>query len=198
MTVLGPRGNELNWNQPQDPTRIVFWSNNTVYGDPVKGSLRTIAHLDWMSERAEKTFGQRIFVIQAPYNTGVAASAGTHDYDACKDWYIPGVGWWRTQRFGRVHGDGCYYRRPSQGFSNHIHGFTLPVHRVFRTKVGIYVDGGLSQYGHLVASSQLADYYAHKDALADHAHDPSWFPKNIDATIFDLSLYLQNKRAARR
>lgn len=195
MTVLGPRGNELNWKQPQSPTRLVFWEHDTTNGDPVKGSLRTIAHLDWMSHRAEKVFGQRILVIQGPYTTDVEASKGTHDFDACKDWFIPGVGWWRTQRFGRVHGDGCYYRRPPL-FGNHIHGFTLPHNRHFRTKVGIFVDGGVSQFGQQVTSSQLDDYYNHRNALAGHAHDNSWFPKNIDATIFDLSLYLQNKRAA--
>lgn len=195
MTVLGPRGNELAWKQPQAPTKMVYWEHDTIFGNPVKGSLRTIAHLDWMSMRAEKIFGQRILVIQAPYNTDVEASKGTHDFDACKDWYIPGVGWWRMQRFGRLHGDGCYYRRPPL-FGNHIHGFTLPHGRVFRTKVGVYVDGGVSQFGRKVTSSQLDDYYAHRNALAGHAHDPSWFPKSINATIFDLSLYLHTKRAA--
>lgn len=194
MTVLNLRsGNEVRWQNQQNPTRRVRWEHDSMYGHPVEGSLRTIAHLDWMSARAEKVFGQRIVVIQPPFNTGVAASAGTHDFDACIDWYIPGVGWYKAQRFGRVHGDGCWYRKPPL-FPNHIHGFTLPPHRKFRTKVGIYVDGGLSQFGRLVTSSQLTDYYEHKSGLVGHTHDPSWFPKNIDATIFDLSLFLQNKR----
>lgn len=193
MTVLGLHGHELNWKQPQDPRRMVLWEHESMYGHQVKGSLRTIAHLDWMSARAEKRFGSRIVVIQPPFNTTVAASAGTHDFDACIDWYIPGVPWYTLQRFGRVHGHGCYYRKPPL-FPNHIHGFTLPVGRRFKTKVGVYIDGGLSLYGHQVASSQLSDYYKHLDALADHSHDPSWFPKNIDGTIFNLATYLHNKR----
>jgi hypothetical protein len=166
-----------------------------MYGHQVTGSLRTIAHLDWMSERAVKTFGQRIVIIQTAFNSSIAASKGTHDWDACMDWYIPGVPWYRTQRFGRVHGDACYYRKPPL-FPNHIHGFTLPVGRRFNTRVGVYIDGGVSLYGHPVASSQLDDYYNHRNALADHSHDPSWFPKNIDATVFNLSLFLHNKRHA--
>jgi len=193
MTVVGPRGNELKWKEPQDPTRMVYWEHESMYGHPVKGSLRTISHLDWMSSRAEKIFGQRIVVIQTAYNTTVPASKGTHDGDACMDWYIPGVPWWRTQRFGRVHGDGCWYRYPPS-FPNHIHGFTLPTGQRFKTKVGIYIDGGISQFGRQVTSSQLDDYYNHRTGLVGHAHDSSWFPKNINATIFDLSLYLKNKR----
>ena len=85
MTVVGPRGNELKWKEPQDPTRMVYWEHESMYGHPVKGSLRTISHLDWMSSRAEKIFGQRIVVIQTAYNTTVPASKGTHDGDACMD-----------------------------------------------------------------------------------------------------------------
>jgi hypothetical protein len=194
MTVLNIHsGKELHWDLDQDPTKMVRWSNDTMFGGEVKGSLRTIAHLDWMSDRAVKHFGQRIVVIQAPYNTSVEASKGTHDLDSCKDWYIPGVGWWLTQRFGRVHGDGCYYRHPPL-FGNHIHGFTLPHGQHFQTKVGVYIDGGMSLYGRIVASSQLADYYAHRNALADHSHDGSWFPKDISATVFNFQLFLHNKR----
>src|SRR5262245_46158549 len=126
MTIISiGTGNELLWKQEQPATKRVRWSHDTMFGGPVEGSLRTIAHLDWMSKRAEKLHGQRIVVIQSAYNTSVAASAGTHDFDACMDWYIPGMNWWRMQRFGRAHGDGCWYRH-SPLFSNHIHGFTLP------------------------------------------------------------------------
>lgn len=194
--VLNLDGSKIDWTRPQDPTRKVKWSDDSVSWGPVTGSLRTISHLDWMSKKSEKNFGQKIIVIQPPYNTGYEPSAGTHDLDTCKDWYIPGVDWWMTQRFGRAHGDGCYYRRPSQGFSNHIHGFTLPVNHRFATTVGIYIDGGFSLYGRLVTSSQLADYYAHRDALVGHAHDPSWFPKDINATIFNFNAWLRAQREA--
>jgi len=197
MTVLNIHtGQELRWDQPQRPTKRVKWDHTTTSGGIVQGSLRTISHLDWMSARAEKLFRQRVFVIQGPYNTTVPASKGTHDFDACMDLYIPGLDWWKQQRFFRAHGLGCWYRHAPL-FGNHIHGFTLPTDRKFKTEVGLYVDGGITQFGRQIASSQIDDYYAHAFGLSgmhNPGSDHSWFPKNIDGTVFDLANFVGNKR----
>lgn len=214
MTVLTLKGKELDWDAPRTlkPTMIVKWSDKDMYGREVKGSLRTIAQLDLMSVRAKRRFNSRVVIIQPPFNTSVAASAGTHDFDACMDWYIPGLDWWRTQRFGRWNGQGCWYRHAPL-FGNHIHGFVLPPRegqsisddfKVHGYKVGKYVDGGYGTYGRLVTSSQLADYYNRAFGLSNqHTYDSdkSWHPGRtkggIEATLFDLPKYITKKRLGR-
>jgi hypothetical protein len=65
-----------------------------------------------------------IRVIQGCYNTGVAASAGTHDFDACLDVQIVGLSWQDAQDFLRKCGWAAWWRHtgswasPSQW---HIH-----------------------------------------------------------------------------
>lgn len=204
MPVLTITGKPINWAKPPKPTDRVMWSKRDTSGRKVTGSLRTIAHLDTLDALARTQFGKGVEVIQPPYNTGVKASAGTHDYDACWDVYIPGVPWRTQEKFFREYGSGAYWRKPP-AFGNHIHGFTLPpregreVSDDFAAagfKVGKYVDGGYSLYGRKVASSQIEDYYNHRSALAGHAKDDGWFPTNIAATIFDLPAYIRRQRAA--
>lgn len=153
-----------------DPTRKVKWSKQTIYGGWVYGSLRTIAHLDDTSKKAVKKFGFEVQVIQGAYNTAVAASAGTHDYDAVLDVYITGVEWLDAQRFLRANGWGAWWRYPPS-FTNHIHMISLG----YKTRVGIYVPG------------QVDDYYSHRNGMVGHAADPTWHPDNIDSTIFDFA-----------
>lgn len=206
MSVLTLRGTEINWSRPPAATARVMWSRRDQYGRHVTGSLRTIAHLDYLDYLSVKKFGVHITVMQPSFNTGVAASEGTHDFDACLDVWIPGVSGNTQQRFFRANGAGAYYRTPAQGFVEHIHYLTLPPHRdasnVSRNyaaggyRVGKYVDGGWSLHGRAVASSQIADYYSHRTALSGHAHDPSWFPADISQTIFDLDAYTARKARA--
>lgn len=205
MAVLTLRGKPINWAKPPKPTTKVMWSKRTVYGRAVIGSLRTIAHLDHLDTLSVKKFGTGISVYQSPYNTSVAASAGTHDYDACLDVWIPGVDGFTQQAFFRANGAGAYYRRPEQGFSTHIHYLCLPPregqnvsddYRSAGFKVGQYVDGGWSLYGRAVASSQIEDYYSGRTALSGHAVDPSWFPPNRAATVFDLKAYIDRQYKA--
>lgn len=195
--VLYLDGTPLNWADPNlSPTMMVMWSKKCLNGKIFKGSLRTVAHFNFMNDMAVLEFGREIECIQPPYNEGVEASAGTHDLDACKDWYIPGVSWWEMQRFGRKYGDGCWYRRWPL-FSNHIHGLTLPpMEGVSRAddfavagfEVGIFVPG------------QLVDYFNRAFGLKNQhtpGSDKSWFPKNIGKTIFNLQKEIDRQREIR-
>lgn len=203
MTTIYTRdGQQINWFKPPKPTDIVRWSKKTTGGKPITGLFRTIAHLDYLYHEAMRVFSKPLRVIQPPFNTGVPASAGTHDYDACWDGYISGVPWLTQQAFFRQRGLACWYRKPP-AFSDHIHGFPLPprigtnVSDDFDLggfKVGKYVDGGWSTVGDRKFSSQIEDYYEHKTGLAGHANDPTWFPPSIEATIFDLPAYIRSKR----
>jgi len=205
MSVLTLAGKPIDWANPPKATDKVLWSRKTTSGKAVIGSLRTIAHLDRLDSLAFKKYGVHIDVMQGPFNTSVSASAGTHDFDACLDVRIPGVDWMEQQRFFRANGAGAYARTAAQGFTPHIHYFTLPeregadVSDDYRSggfRVGKYVDGGWSTLGARAASSQIEDYYLHKTALAGHAHDPSWFPASIAASIFDLEAYIARQRKA--
>jgi hypothetical protein len=173
------------------------WTKKDYLGRPIKGSFRTLCHLNRLNNLALKKYGKEIVIIQRDWNTTVAASAGTHDFDSVWDIYIPGVSWWEQQRFFRANGFGCWYRHPPL-FGNHIHGFTLP-HPEGRyrgddfasqgTRVGIYVPG------------QLEDYYNEAFGLANQhtpRSDKSWFPDNKEATVFNLSKYVKTRANRQR
>ena len=204
--VLYPAGRTINWTRPPKPTAMTRWSKLDSSDRIVRGSLRTIAHLNRLNNLALDRFDTELVVIQPPFNTTVPASAGTHDRDCCVDLYIPGVDWWLQQRFFRANGLGCWYRHAPL-FGPHIHGFTLPPRegtltsddfKVAGFKVGFFVDGGFSTSGRMTTSSQIADYYNHAFGLADQ-HEPgsdhSWFPPDIAATIFDLDAYVATRAA---
>lgn len=194
-------GRRINWSNPPGPNKRCSLKLN---GRTYRAGFRTLCHLNRLDRLARKKFGEGIVILQPPFNLTVRASAGTHDKDATWDLHIPGVPWWTQQKFLRANGFGCWYRHPPL-FGNHIHGFTLPpnhggpVHDDFKqlgTKVGKYVDGGVSTVGRLVTSSQLVDYYNHAFGLSgQHAKgsDKSWYPKDIRATIFDLDAYIARR-----
>jgi hypothetical protein len=134
-----------------------------------------------------------IRVIQGCYNTGVAASAGTHDFDACLDVQIVGLSWQDAQDFLRKCGWAAWWRHtgswasPSQW---HIHMALLGAPAAGCT-VGQYVDGGATLFGHVVTSSQYADYFAHRSGLVGHVSDPTWHPADIAGTIFKYAQWLE-------
>lgn len=201
-------GKKINWHNPPDSNDICSLVLHDSDGDTrtYKAGFRTLCHMNKLDGLARKKFDESIRVYQPPFNTKVRASAGTHDFDAVWDLYIPGVGWWDQQRFFRQYGFGCWYRHPPT-FANHIHGFTLPPHRGedysddFKQagmKVGKYVDGGLTTVGHLITSSQIRDYYNHAFGLSGQhtpGSDKSWYPSDIPATIFDLRRYVERRAA---
>lgn len=151
-----------------DPDELIWYTSKTIYGQSIKMSRRTAAHLDWTkAELAREHPGAALLIIQGCYNTGVAASAGTHDYDAVLDVYIPGWSFSETQKFLRRKGWAAWWRYPPL-FSSHVHMVSLG----YTTRVGIYVPG------------QVSDYYAHKTGLVGHYSDSSWHPADIAATVF--------------
>jgi hypothetical protein len=191
----------IDWTKPPKATDMVFWLHG---GKRYKMSFRTACAMARLNNLAKAKYGVEITVIQPCFNTTVAASAGTHDYDCCFDLYIPGVSWLEQQRFLRANGFACWYRHPP-AFGYHIHGFVLPPQegssrsddfKVHGFKVGLYVDGGYSTRGRLVSSSQIEDYYNHAFGLAN-AHtrgsDRSWFPSNIGRTIFNLDAFIARR-----
>lgn len=200
-------GSPINWKRPPRATTRVRWSKKDIDGDPVTGSLRTICHLNRLNNLALKRFGHGIEIIQPPFNTGVAASAGTHDFDCCVDCYIPGLGWWHQQRFFRANGLWGWYRHPPL-FGNHYHGFTAPPwegkvraddFKVAGFKVGKYVDGGYSTSGRRITSAQIDDFVNHAFGLANQHGantDHTWFPEDLPETIFDLGAYITRRKEA--
>jgi hypothetical protein len=142
----------------------------TIAGRTFKCTRRTEAHLLWTIARLAVLHPQaRLVIIQTCYNTGVSASAGTHDFDAVFDVQIVGLDWFTAQRFLRAHGWAAWVRQPP-AFSFHIHMVSLG----YVGKVGIFVPG------------QVADYYNHRSGLSGHVPDTTWHPDDIDSTIFDF------------
>jgi len=176
-----------------DGSKIVYYSQPNIYGRYFKCSKRTAAHLDWtkkqLAKKAQKD-GKKYYlrIIQGSFNTGVSASAGTHDYDACLDVKIEGMTWAAAQRFLRSCGWAAWWRKPSQGpWSDHIHMASLPKFMLqFVARVGVYVPG------------QIQAYYAKKSGLASGASDPTWHPKDIRDTIFQYQAYIDMLTARER
>jgi hypothetical protein len=166
-----------------------------TYSQPSTGfgfficTRRTAAHLDWTKQQLAKRHpGAILVIIQGCYNRAVAASEGTHDFDACLDIRIVGLDWPTAQGFIRSCGWGGWWRRPSQGpWDDHIHMISLGF-TPYPIKVGKYVDGGVSLTGTKFTSSQVEDYFNEAwgmSGMHEPGSDPSWFPEDKIATIFD-------------
>lgn len=175
----------------EDPTKVIQVSFG---GRFFRCSQRTYAHLlktqAALSRRFPKAY---IRVIQGSYNTGVALSAGTHDRDATLDVQVVGLSWQEAESFLRAQGWAAWWRHTGSWASQsmwHIHMTSLGAVEA-GCVVGYLIDGGRSLYGRTVASSQIADYYAHRDALVTHAPDPTWHPANIARTVFNYRTWLE-------
>ena len=173
---------------------LIYYSQPNMYGRKFKCSKRTAAHLDRTKARLKKKAqhdkrSYSLKIIQGSYNTGVEASAGTHDFDACLDVEIVGMSWFDAQRWLRSHGWAAWVRVPPT-FSYHIHMISLPPYKTnFVSKVGLYVPG------------QVTDYYAHRSGLVGSAYDNTWHPENIKNTIFNYNAYMiaeETRRQIRR
>jgi len=151
-----------------DPAEVI---ETTVAGRTFKACRFCAAHI---ADTADDLAGLRI--IQPPWNTGVAASAGTHDRCACFDVAVDGMEWLAAQKALRALGWAAWYRPYTPNlWGNHIHMVSLGC----PAPKGIYVPG------------QIADYYDHRNGLAGHATDPTWHPADINATVFDYPAWLE-------
>lgn len=189
----------------------------TVAGVTFRCSNRTYWHLRWTQFVLKARFPRaRLAIFQPCYHRGVAASEGTHDWDAVLDvWIYGGVlgrDPWRAQKFLRYHGWAAWFRHTGPWAARsawHIHMVSLPpgiktsdptpgqigrAYKAIGLKVGKYIDGGLTTTGSTCATSQVDDYYAHALGLkGEHraGDDPSWHPKYINRHIFHRSLWFR-------
>lgn len=156
-------------------------STHTIAGKTFRATARTAAHIKWTIDELNRLHPEaRLVILQPCYNTGVAASAGTHDYDAVLDYRIDNLDWWAGQRFLRSKGWAAWFRHEG-AWANpaawHFHAISLG----YVGRVGIYVPG------------QVEDYYAHAYGLKDlhrAGSDTSWFPPDIKATVFSYQNWL--------
>jgi hypothetical protein len=103
---------------------------------------------------AEKILGYQLHVIQGSYNTGVAASAGTHDGGGALDVWGKGTAKAATEvaALRRV-GFAAWHRTPAQGnWGHHIHAIAVgdaDLSRGARNQVTAYKNGrnGLASNG---------------------------------------------------
>lgn len=193
----------------------------TVAGVTFRCSNRVYWHLLWtiwfLKARYPKA---RLTIFQPCYHTGVAASAGTHDFDAVLDVWIDGgvlgADPWRAQRVLRRLGWAAWFRNTGSWAARsawHIHMISLPLglpanptpldvgkaYAALGMKVGEYIDGGYTTTGRVVGTSQVDDYYAHALGLAgEHraGEDHSWYPDNINRTVFRRRWWFHRRTAA--
>lgn len=168
-------------------------------------TARTAAHLRWTIRQLERRHpGAKLVILQPCYNTGVDASAGTHDFDAVLDVQIIGLDWWEAQWFLRTCGWAAWFRHTGIWADRdawHIHMVSLPpglssnptpeqvgqAYVAMGLQVGEYIDGGFTTRGHVTSTSQVDDYYAHSIGLKGQHRaglDGSRFPRDINATVF--------------
>ena len=180
-------------------------TRHTVAGTTFLSCDRTAAHLSWTVAELKRVHPfARLLIIQPCYNTGVSASAGTHDYDAVFDVKIDGLGWWDAQLFLRRCGWAAWFRHDGLWASPkawHIHMASIPegldntptpleigkAYAAAGIKVGRYIDGGYTTGGSITTSSQVDDYFAHAIGLKGQHQagaDKSRFPGDIAATIY--------------
>lgn len=159
--------NDIDYLLEGDPRETIRWQRkNDIWGDPIFGSRATVAQLEDTDQRCLAQFGVGFEVMQGCFNTDVALSAGTHDFDRCVDGFIPRVDWLVAQRFLRGPCRWfCWYRKPPT-FSSHIHACAS---HTYDTRVGEFVPG------------QMADYVAKPplDGLAGTTLDLTWHPDPI-------------------
>lgn len=164
-----------------NPCRVVTatWNGRTfTAGERVWAAL--FAFQAWLDKHHPAFY---IYVIQGAYNLGVAASAGTHDKDRALDVAVVNrrTGrriWLRARRWFRRFGWASWWRHTGSWFSPsswHLHQVLL---------------GGTCPVGDFIPA-QIDDYYHHRTGLVGHLLEPGWYPKNIDATVFDFEAWLR-------
>jgi hypothetical protein len=137
--------------------------NRTAYGSrTVNWRTRT------MLERAAALHGKGFTLTQGSYNSGVAASAGTHDGGGVVDVSVSGMdstGRYNAAMALRKAGFFAWIRTPAQGFAYHIHAVAIG-------------DKEMSSG----AKSQQVQGFQDRDGLARHGADtaPDPYPTWVD------------------
>lgn len=129
------------------------------YTKTTYGGKRVNQRTKIMLEAAAADFGQAFTLTQGSYNTGVGASAGTHDGGGVVD--ISVSGWSRAKMDRAVQalrraGLAAWLRTPAQGFSYHIHAVAIG-------------DREMSA----AAKSQISQWKRDRDGLAAQGPDPA-------------------------
>lgn len=121
-----------------------------------------------MIKQVEDYLGYTLTIEQGSYNSGVAASAGTHDGGGAVD-LAPADADNKVKALRQV-GFAAWHRSPIPGvWSEHIHCIAIG-------------DKEMSSG----ARKQISDYYAHLDGLAGHRYDSEWRPGHIVAFHYPL------------
>lgn len=108
-----------------------------------------------MLNRAEQRLGYPLYILQGSYNSGVSASAGTHDGGGAIDVSVGGVNKDQVVLVLRQVGFAAWYRPTRPGVWNeHIHAIAIG-------------DPEMSSG----ARNQVQDYYAGRDGLAGNGPD---------------------------
>lgn len=169
----------------------------TMGGKTFKTTRRTHDHLK-RTQRALRIRHPRakLHIIQACYNTSIPASAGTHDFDCTFDVEITGISWLQAQMFLRKLGWAAWWRHTGSWEDEqawHIHMISIPRklpnnHPTDAQVLAAFVNQG-QRVGRFVPG-QVSDYYVHAEGLKgqhDPGSDPTWHPKDINATVFRQS-----------
>lgn len=159
------------------------------------------AHAAWQNMADQLPDPSDFFVIQPSYNTGVDASKGTHDFDACCDFGIFGMSYHEASQFARRWGIANWNRLPSQGpWNEHDHGFPIPPGGGFLDRDGkawFRLGGGSQTRVGILIPQQNVDYA--NDALGLAAsvggHDPHSDPQPHPNPqyIFDYAKWLEDQ-----
>jgi hypothetical protein len=132
-------------------------------GSPVVVNLRTWAMLDETRERLG--YSEPLTVVQGSYHEG-SESAGTHAGGGAVD-------------LTAYEADHKVHALRAIGFAA-WHRVAIP--HVWEEHVHAIAIG--DQELSAAARAQVADYYAHRNGLADHGPDPTWHPDPIP--VFDF------------
>jgi hypothetical protein len=143
-----PKVNASNYeSQPEPPMNM----SRTWYGGRLVNQRTKV-----LLERAAEIYGQDFTLTQGSYNTGVRASAGTHDGGGVVDINTDGLNIAKAVLALRKAGFAAWHRTPAQGFSHHIHACAI----------------GDRQMAWL-ARSQVQSYFNRRDGLARNYSDNS-------------------------
>lgn len=159
----------------------------TFGGRTFRAGRRTAAHIEATLEAFERRFPDLALHLAQPcYNTGVEASAGTHDGDGVLDWVVTWKSgravtrsvWWTVQLFFRNQGWDAWFR--------HTGTWADPSDWHFH----VISEGCPGPVGDFIPYQDWA-YKAHRLGFARSADGPdgSRFPTDILARRFDYEAW---------